>query len=58
MKKLNIAVIAPVLALKPKAKPGKMVKAVKSAKARGELNTDALEASHAIKGKPHHFQYK
>ena len=49
MKKMTIAMIAPVLALKP-------VK--KTAKAVGEKNTDALEAPHAVKGKPHHFQYK
>ena len=59
MKKLNIAVIAPVLALKPKAKPAKAAKsAAKVAKAKGEPNTDALEAPHAVKGKPHHFHYK
>ena len=70
MKKMTIAMIAPVLALKPgkslkAAKPvkpapakAKAVKAVKPAKAKGELNTDALEAPYAVKGKPHHYQYK
>ena len=56
----------PVLALKPKpAKPVKAAKAVKTAPKKaakpikkGEMNTDALEAPHAVKGKPHHFQYK
>jgi hypothetical protein len=71
MKKMTIAMIAPVLALKAKAvKPVKAVKtkaakpvpvkakATKPAKAKGEMNTDALEAPHAVKGKPHHFRYK
>ncbi len=78
MKKMTIAMIAPVLALKPKAakaaksgktsrpakaaaaKAAKPVTPVKAAtaKAKGEPNTDALDAPHAVKGKPHHYQYK
>jgi len=78
MKKMTIAMIAPVLALKPKAvkaaKPNKTARPAKAAgakaarpvkpnkatsgKAKGELNTDALDAPHAVKGKPHHYQYK
>ena len=62
MKKMTIAMIAPVLALKPKAvaKSVKAAKAVKPVKAKkpaaGEKNTDALEAPHKVA--PHRYQYK
>ena len=56
MKKIAVTSVKTVKAMTAKAVPP--VKPVRIAKAKAELNTDALEKPHMVSGKPHNFRYK